>query len=300
VTYKTYHIPVLSTLDSTSELLDAPADWADGVSESCDTGTGTAGLHVAETGIVPRGRSHGRNALQAGSGDPVGCNSGPISEDFRVGIARWEHRREHWEWCDRAIWQMSHAAVLSVPPWRLRFAPAWVSEDLVAEPSHLASHERESSGPSSRGSNAWGRGGTGAAAEGMSDEEETRYVCTRASLHRSMKDFGFSCSRRPSTYNVTRQNPSVQKQRYIFDDIVRQYRAAGRTTSYTDMTVAVGGFRGWKGRGPSAVDSTPPGRPQNIPIRASKGMTCPNLREIGSGRARGFSHVVFPTFLLLV
>jgi len=65
-------------------------------------------------------------------------------------------------------------------------------------------------------------------------------------------------------------------------------------------TVAVGGFRGWKGRGPSAVDNTPSGRPQIIPIRASKGMTCPNLREIGSGRGRGFSLVVFPTPLLLV
>jgi len=48
------------------------------------------------------------------------------------------------------------------------------------------------------------------------------------------------------------------------------------------------GFRGWKGRGPSAVDSTPRGHPQIIPIRASAGMTCPNLREIGSGRGRGF------------
>jgi len=44
----------------------------------------------------------------------------------------------------------------------------------------------------------------------------------------------------------------------------------------------------------------PRGHPQNIPIRASKGMTCPNLREIGSGRGRGFSFVVFPTPLLLV
>ena len=60
------------------------------------------------------------------------------------------------------------------------------------------------------------------------------------------------------------------------------------------------GSHGWKGRGPSAVDSTPSGRPQNIPIRASKGMTCPNLREIGSGRGRGFSLVVFPTPLLPV
>jgi len=60
------------------------------------------------------------------------------------------------------------------------------------------------------------------------------------------------------------------------------------------------GSHGWKGRGPSAVDSAPSRRPQNIPIRASEGMTCPNLREIGSGRGRGFSLVVFPTPLLLV
>ena len=44
----------------------------------------------------------------------------------------------------------------------------------------------------------------------------------------------------------------------------------------------------------------PRGRPQSIPIRASKGMTCPNLGEIGSGRGRGFSLVVFPNPLLLV
>ena len=50
-----------------------------------------------------------------------------------------------------------------------------------------------------------------------------------------------------------------------------------------------------KGLGPSAVDSTPPGAvPKNIPIRASKGMTCPDLGEIGFGRGRGFSPVVFP------
>jgi len=64
--------------------------------------------------------------------------------------------------------------------------------------------------------------------------------------------------------------------------------------------VAVGRFQGWKGRNPSAVDSTPPEAPQNIPIRASKGMTCPNHREIGSGRWWGFSLVVFPTPLLHV
>ena len=60
------------------------------------------------------------------------------------------------------------------------------------------------------------------------------------------------------------------------------------------------GSHGWKGRGPSAVDSTPSGRPQNIPIRASKKMTCPNLRELGAGQGRGVSLVVFRTPLLLV
>ena len=61
------------------------------------------------------------------------------------------------------------------------------------------------------------------------------------------------------------------------------------------------GSDSWKGRGPSAVYSTPPRGPsQNIPIRASKGMTCPDLGEIGFGRGRGFSQVVFPTPLLLV
>ena len=39
---------------------------------------------------------------------------------------------------------------------------------------------------------------------------------------------------------------------------------------------------------------------QNITIRASKGMTCPDLGEIGFGRGRGFSQVVFPAPLLLV
>jgi len=43
-----------------------------------------------------------------------------------------------------------------------------------------------------------------------------------------------------------------------------------------------------------------PGPPQNIPIRASAGMTCPDLREIGSGGGRRFSPAVFPTPLLLV
>ena len=39
----------------------------------------------------------------------------------------------------------------------------------------------------------------------------------------------------------------------------------------TALGVAVGGFRGWKGCGPSAVDSTPPGRPQKYPDPGQRG-----------------------------
>ena len=60
------------------------------------------------------------------------------------------------------------------------------------------------------------------------------------------------------------------------------------------------GVPSWKGRGPSAWTAHPRGPSQNIPIRASKGMTCPDLGEIGFGRGRGFSQVVFPAPLLLV
>jgi len=54
------------------------------------------------------------------------------------------------------------------------------------------------------------------------------------------------------------------------------------------------------GAAPQMWTAHPRGHPQNIPIRACKGMTCPNLRQIGSGRGRGFSLVVFPAPLLLV
>jgi len=42
----------------------------------------------------------------------------------------------------------------------------------------------------------------------------------------------------------------------------------------------------------SCEQHTPGGPSQNIPIRASKGVTCPDLGEIGFGRGRGFSPVV--------
>jgi len=51
---------------------------------------------------------------------------------------------------------------------------------------------------------------------------------------------------------------------------------------------------------PQLWTAHPRGPPQNIPIRARKGMTCPDLGEIGFGRGRGFSQVVFPAPLLLV
>jgi len=80
--------------------------------------------------------------------------------------------------------------------------------------------------------------------------------------------------------------------------------AAGRLTA-----IGGGRRRNCSGRGVPRLEGARPlicgqhtlgARPQNILVRASKGMTCPNLREIGSGRGRGFSLVVFPTPLLLV
>jgi len=71
------------------------------------------------------------------------------------------------------------------------------------------------------------------------------------------------------------------------------------TACVPDATVAVGGPTAGRGAAPQ-LWTAPSGRPQDIPIRASKVMTCPNLREIGSGRGRGFSLVVFPNPLLLV
>jgi len=54
------------------------------------------------------------------------------------------------------------------------------------------------------------------------------------------------------------------------------------------------------GVAPQLCRAHPRGPPQNISIWATTGMTCPNLREIVSGRGRGFSPVIFPTPLLLV
>jgi len=74
----------------------------------------------------------------------------------------------------------------------------------------------------------------------------------------------------------------------------------GRHVTRRGGCVAVGGSAVGRGVAPQPWTAHPRGHPQNISIRASKGMTCPNLREIGSGRGRGFSLVVFPTPLLLV
>jgi len=67
-----------------------------------------------------------------------------------------------------------------------------------------------------------------------------------------------------------------------------------------EVLVAVGGSAAGRGVAPQLRAAHPRGPPQNIPIRASKGMTCPNLRDIGSGQGRGFSPVMVPTPLLLV
>jgi len=85
----------------------------------------------------------------------------------------------------------------------------------------------------------------------------------------------------------------------------RQHPRSGRErrshrSSSTGATVAVGGLTVGRGVAPQLWTAHPRGPSQNIPIRASKGMICPDLGEIGFGRGRGFSPVVFPTPLLLV
>ena len=47
--------------------------------------------------------------------------------------------------------------------------------------------------------------------------------------------------------------------------------ALTETFAVDDLAVAVGGFRGWKGRGPSAVDSTPAGAPPKYPDPGQQG-----------------------------
>jgi len=64
--------------------------------------------------------------------------------------------------------------------------------------------------------------------------------------------------------------------------------------------VAVGGPTVGRGVAPQLWTAHTRGQSPNIPIRASKGMICPDLGEIGFGRGRGFSPVVFPVPLLLV
>jgi len=81
-----------------------------------------------------------------------------------------------------------------------------------------------------------GGGGTGASAGGLTDEEEARYVRTRATFHLAMQDLGFFFSRGPNHYDVARENPSLRKQRNNFVDTVRQYRAAWRTVFYNEET----------------------------------------------------------------
>ena len=76
-------------------------------------------------------------------------------------------------------------------------------------------------------------------------------------------------------------------------------RCGGASGVWTLVWRSGGSAAAW-GAAPQLWTTHPREHPQNIPIRASKGMTCPNLREIGSGRGRGVSFVVFPAPLLLV
>jgi len=64
--------------------------------------------------------------------------------------------------------------------------------------------------------------------------------------------------------------------------------------------MAVGGPTVEMGVAPQLWTAHPRGPSRNIPIRASKGMACPDLEEIGFGRGRGFSPKVFPAPLQLV
>jgi len=97
----------------------------------------------------------------------------------------------------------------------------------------------------------------------MTDEEEARYVWTRATLHCAMQDLGFSFSRGPNHYNFAREKPSVRKQRNNFIDTVRQYRPAGRTIFYTDETWLnknMTTYRSWNGGTSNARLNVPSGK----------------------------------------
>jgi len=231
---------MLSSLDSNLELLNAPADGADGVGESYDAGSGSGGLHVAETRSGQLGGSDGLNALEAGSDDPVGRNGGPEAEHLPDGFAG--------QCVDRSTATSTGTGMTTPsgarPTRKSSPCPRGPSSALrrggrstaLLRRATTASRVRESGGPASRGSNGGGGGGPGAAAEEWTDEEEARYVWTRATLHCTMQDLGFSFSRGPNHYDIAREKLSVRKQRNNFTDTERQYRPAGRTIFYTDKT----------------------------------------------------------------
>jgi len=114
---------------------------------------------------------------------------------------------------------------------------------------------------------------------------------------------GESSSSRPEPVGrATERRDQERKLRKKLRKIRKETKLA-RSTSLVEnanMSVAVGGFRGWKGRGPSAVDSTPPGATPKYPDPGQQGI---DLSESQGDRilsGAGFSLVVFPTPLLLV
>jgi len=78
-----------------------------------------------------------------------------------------------------------------------------------------------------------------------------------------------------------------------------EWRRRERLIHHAAAPVAVGGLTVGRGVAFQLCTAHPRRPSQNIPIRASNEKICPDLGEIGFGRGRGFSPVVFPTPLLL-
>jgi len=74
------------------------------------------------------------------------------------------------------------------------------------------------------------------------------YLWSRTTLFRALQDIGFTFSKGPNHYDVAREKPSLSRQREDFIDTLRQYRASGKVTYYTDETWAnknMSVYRSW-------------------------------------------------------